>query len=121
MRDERDVAYQRLLKVCQSGLVSITDFRYTLKRLLLTLLATDAGLTTTAQNLPGCRHNPLNIFAAHEISAFADFSMATKMTVHLTADCFALPFIKIMHSEVAVLTRCIIIYSEVSFRRLFWY
>ncbi|KAK9806580.1 hypothetical protein WJX73_004625 [Symbiochloris irregularis] len=54
LRDEREIAYQRLLKVCQSGLVSITDFR----------------------------HNPLNIFAAHEVSAFADFSMATKMTVH---------------------------------------
>ena len=31
---------------------------------------------------PCGRHNPLNIFAAHEICAFADYSMATKMTVH---------------------------------------
>ena len=28
------------------------------------------------------RHNPLNIFAAHEITGFADPSVATKMTVH---------------------------------------
>lgn len=28
-----------------------------------------------------CRHNPLNIFAAHEIAGFCDPSMATKMTV----------------------------------------
>ena len=28
-----------------------------------------------------CRHNPLNIFAAHEVAAFCDGSMATKMTV----------------------------------------
>ena len=28
-----------------------------------------------------CRHNPLNIFAAHEIAGFADPSVATKMTV----------------------------------------
>ena len=27
------------------------------------------------------RHNPLNIFAAHEITGFADPSVATKMTV----------------------------------------
>lgn len=54
LRHERDLSYKRLQKVCHSGLVSITDFR----------------------------HNPLNIFAAHEISAFTDYSMATKMTVH---------------------------------------
>ena len=28
-----------------------------------------------------CRHNPLNIFAAHEIAGFCDPSVATKMTV----------------------------------------
>jgi hypothetical protein len=28
------------------------------------------------------RNNPHRIFAAHEIAAFADVSMATKMTVH---------------------------------------
>ncbi|CAL5220325.1 g2316 [Coccomyxa viridis] len=54
LRDERELAFQRLLTICQSGLVSITDFR----------------------------HNPLNIFAAHEITGFADPSVATKMTVH---------------------------------------
>ncbi|EIE22640.1 acyl-CoA oxidase [Coccomyxa subellipsoidea C-169] len=54
LREERELAFQRLLRICQSGLVSITDFR----------------------------HNPLNIFAAHEITGFADPSVATKMTVH---------------------------------------
>lgn len=28
-----------------------------------------------------CRHNPLRIFAAHEVAAMCDASMATKMTV----------------------------------------
>ena len=32
-------------------------------------------------NVLGCRSNPLNIFAAHEIAGFCDPSMATKMTV----------------------------------------
>ncbi|KAK9829677.1 hypothetical protein WJX72_007299 [[Myrmecia] bisecta] len=54
LRDERELALQRLKKMCHSGLFSITDFR----------------------------HNPLRIFAAHEIAGFADGSMATKMTVH---------------------------------------
>ncbi len=27
LRDERELAFQRLLTICQSGLVSITDFR----------------------------------------------------------------------------------------------
>ena len=27
LREERELAYQRLLAICQSGLVSITDFR----------------------------------------------------------------------------------------------
>ena len=27
LRDERELAFQRLLCICQSGLVSITDFR----------------------------------------------------------------------------------------------
>ena len=29
LRDERELAFQRLLTICQSGLVSITDFRST--------------------------------------------------------------------------------------------
>eukprot|EP00983_Pelagomonas_calceolata_P033830 1059372-Pelagomonas_calceolata.AAC.18 len=28
-----------------------------------------------------CRHNPLRVFAAHEVAAFCDPSMSTKMTV----------------------------------------
>ncbi len=27
LRDERDLAYQRLLKICQAGFLSISDFR----------------------------------------------------------------------------------------------
>ena len=27
LREERDLAYERLKRICQSGLVSITDFR----------------------------------------------------------------------------------------------
>lgn len=53
--EERRLALERLRVICHSGLLSITDFR----------------------------SNPLNIFAAHEIAAFADVSMATKMTVRL--------------------------------------
>ncbi|DBA83512.1 hypothetical protein WJX79_008785 [Trebouxia sp. C0005] len=53
LRDERELALQRLRILCHSGLFSILDFR----------------------------HNPLNIFAAHEIAGFCDPSMATKMTV----------------------------------------
>lgn len=30
-----------------------------------------------------CRHNPLNIFALHEVCAWADVSAATKLTVHV--------------------------------------
>lgn len=53
MAEERRLALERLRIICHSGLVSITDFR----------------------------SNALNIFAAHEMAAFADVSMATKMTV----------------------------------------
>lgn len=56
MAEERRLALERLRVICHSGLVSITDFR----------------------------HNPLNIFAAHEMAAFADCSMATKMTVSVS-------------------------------------
>lgn len=53
LREERELALERLKRICQAGFVSVTDFR----------------------------HNPLRIFAAHEIAAFCDPSMATKMTV----------------------------------------
>mmetsp|Transcript_3167 Transcript_3167/g.6936 ORF Transcript_3167/g.6936 Transcript_3167/m.6936 type:complete len:665 (+) Transcript_3167:191-2185(+) len=53
LRDERELALQRLKGLCHAGLYSVTDFR----------------------------HNPLRIFAAHECAAFCDPSMATKMTV----------------------------------------
>lgn len=51
LRDERELAFQRLLTICQSGLVSITDFR--------------SGLCPPAYGLPsalqqlcgGCRLN----------------------------------------------------------------
>lgn len=53
LREERELALERLKRICQAGFLSVTDFR----------------------------HNPLRIFAAHEIAAFCDPSMATKMTV----------------------------------------
>lgn len=51
--EERELALERLRRLCHSGNFSITDFRT----------------------------NPLRIFAAHECAALADVSMATKMTV----------------------------------------
>lgn len=53
LRDERELALERLKRFCQAGFVSVTDFR----------------------------HDPLRIFAAHELAGFCDPSMATKMTV----------------------------------------
>lgn len=53
LEEERELALERLRRLCHSGTFSITDFR----------------------------SNPLNIFAAHECAALADVSMATKMTV----------------------------------------
>lgn len=53
LRDDRELALERLKRFCQAGMFSVTDFRT----------------------------NPLRIFAAHEIAAFCDPSMATKMTV----------------------------------------
>ncbi|KAG1666186.1 hypothetical protein FOA52_012033 [Chlamydomonas sp. UWO 241] len=53
LRDERELAYKRLKAVCDAGFISVAAFRT----------------------------NPLSIFAAHEIAAFCDPSMATKMTV----------------------------------------
>ncbi|KAK9840200.1 hypothetical protein WJX74_005380 [Apatococcus lobatus] len=54
LRDERELALDRLKRICLAGHFSIKDFRT----------------------------NPLRIFAAHEITGFCDPSVATKMTVH---------------------------------------
>jgi len=53
LEEERDIALQRLQRICDAGFISVTDFWY----------------------------NPLRIFAAHEISAVIDPAMTTKMTV----------------------------------------
>ncbi|GFR45198.1 hypothetical protein Agub_g6590 [Astrephomene gubernaculifera] len=53
LREERELALQRLQRVCRAGFISVSDFR----------------------------HNPLRIFAAHEVAALCDPSMGTKMTV----------------------------------------
>jgi alkylation response protein AidB-like acyl-CoA dehydrogenase len=53
LRDDRELAYQRLSRFCRAGFVSVADF------------AAD----------------PRRIFAAHEVAALVDPSMATKMTV----------------------------------------
>uniref|UniRef100_H2ZII1 Acyl-CoA oxidase/dehydrogenase middle domain-containing protein n=1 Tax=Ciona savignyi TaxID=51511 RepID=H2ZII1_CIOSA len=53
LAEERDIALQRLKRICDAGFISVKDF-WT---------------------------NPLRIFAAHEISAVIDPAMATKMTV----------------------------------------
>lgn len=51
--EEREVALQRLKRICDAGFISVLDFI----------------------------NNPLRIFAAHEIAAIIDPAMATKMTV----------------------------------------
>ncbi|GIL42328.1 hypothetical protein Vafri_343 [Volvox africanus] len=53
LRDERELALQRLKRVCRAGFISVSDFRT----------------------------NPFRIFAAHEVAALCDPSMGTKMTV----------------------------------------
>ncbi|KAI8462801.1 MAG: hypothetical protein J3K34DRAFT_498174 [Monoraphidium minutum] len=53
LRDDRELALQRLSSFCRAGFVSVTDFR----------------------------HDPLRIFAAHEVLALTDASMAIKATV----------------------------------------
>ena len=53
LEEERELALERLKRLCHSGNFSILDFR----------------------------RNPLRIFAAHECAALVDVSMATKMTV----------------------------------------
>lgn len=111
LREERELAYQRLLAICQSGLLSIKDFRCALCTLVrirflvgalckweLPLRSWKVAVSGGAHCRHCCasiahrlrvfvlrrmrRHNPLNIFAAHEITGFADPSVATKMTVH---------------------------------------
>jgi acyl-CoA oxidase len=51
--EERQLAYDRLKKICDSNLFSVKDFW----------------------------HNPRNIFAAHEITGMVDPSTTTKLTV----------------------------------------
>uniref|UniRef100_A0A7S3QUT3 Acyl-coenzyme A oxidase n=1 Tax=Dunaliella tertiolecta TaxID=3047 RepID=A0A7S3QUT3_DUNTE len=53
LHEERELAYERLKRICLAGFASVVDFR----------------------------HNPLRVFAAHEVAAFCDPSMSTKMTV----------------------------------------
>lgn len=53
LRFERELALERLKRICENKFIDVTDFET----------------------------NPLNIFAAHEIAGYIDGSMATKMTV----------------------------------------
>jgi hypothetical protein len=53
LSEEREIAYQRLDKVCKKGFFSVKDFKTT----------------------------PQKIFAAHELLSMVDGSCATKMTV----------------------------------------
>lgn len=53
MSEEREVALQRLKKICDGGFISVLNFK----------------------------DNPNKIFAAHELAAVVDSAMATKMTV----------------------------------------
>jgi len=53
LEEERELAYDRLKRICESGLFSVKDFW----------------------------HNPRNIFAAHEVVGMIDPSVTTKLTV----------------------------------------
>lgn len=53
LEEEREVALARLKRICDAGFISVLDFR----------------------------HNPLRIFAAHELAAIIDPAMTVKMTV----------------------------------------
>jgi len=53
LRFERELAFERLKRLCDNGLVNVLDFRT----------------------------NPLRIFASHELAGTIDGSMATKLTV----------------------------------------
>lgn len=56
LEEERDIALKRLQRICDSGFISVLDFR----------------------------NNPLRIFAAHELAAIIDPAMTTKMTVQVS-------------------------------------
>lgn len=53
LNEERDLAFNRLKRICDAGFISVLDFNT----------------------------NPLRIFAAHELAAIIDPAMTTKMTV----------------------------------------
>lgn len=53
LEEEREVALERLQKICDKGYISVLDFK----------------------------NNPLKIFAAHELASIVDPAMSTKMTV----------------------------------------
>ena len=53
LEKERQLAYDRLKLICNSGVISVKDFW----------------------------HNPRNIFAVHELAGMIDGAMATKLTV----------------------------------------
>lgn len=53
LKMERELAFERLKKICKQGLISVMDFK----------------------------NDPLRIFAAHESCGMLDGSMATKLTV----------------------------------------
>lgn len=55
LRFERELALERLKRICEQRLIDVTDFET----------------------------NPLNIFASHESAGIIDGSMATKMTVQV--------------------------------------
>lgn len=113
LRDERELAYQRLLRICHAGFLSIWDFRCDSRRnselplsgcpcpnrmtacspfrtasksvlkFSFFVSRTFANLPSDAETFLYARNNPLNIFALHEVCAWADVSMATKCTVHV--------------------------------------
>ncbi|XP_063847738.1 uncharacterized protein LOC135092899 isoform X2 [Scylla paramamosain] len=53
LEEEREVALERLKRICDAGFISVMDFI----------------------------HNPLRVFASHELASIIDPAMATKMTV----------------------------------------
>lgn len=62
LADERELALQRLKRICDAGFISVLDFW----------------------------NNPLRIFAAHELAATIDPAMSTKMTVQFNCMYFLL-------------------------------
>lgn len=57
LREERELAYQRLLAICQSGLLSITDFRHvtvTVPMLIVLLVLTLLKVSHKACKVAGC-------------------------------------------------------------------